>query len=88
MNDKRQMKSAARLFAVQALFQMEASGSGLKDVQSEFETHRLGAEIDGETYAEGNLDLFRAPQGGVRCVQSLIDNLPKSLKSAKKSNGR
>ncbi len=59
-NDKRQMKSAARLFAVQALFQMEASGDALEDVQAEFETHRLGAEIDGDTYAEGNIDLFRA----------------------------
>ncbi len=57
---KRQMKSAARLFATQALFQMEASGSPLEDVQAEFETHRLGAEIDGNTYAEGNLNLFRA----------------------------
>ncbi len=56
---KRQMKSAARLFAVQALFQMEASGAPLEKVQAEFEDHRLGAEIDGDTYAEGNIDLFR-----------------------------
>jgi len=56
---KRQMKSAARLFAVQALFQMEASGEDIDAVQAEFETHRLGAEIDGDTYAEGNIDLFR-----------------------------
>ncbi len=59
-DEKRQMKSAARLFAVQALFQMEASGEALEEVQEEFENHRLGAEIDGDLYAEGNLRLFRA----------------------------
>lgn len=58
-DEKRQMKSAARLFAVQALFQMEATGSSIDDVQAEFEDHRLGSEIDGEQYAEGNLKLFR-----------------------------
>lgn len=58
--EKLQMRSAARLFAVQALFQMEASGEALEDIQVEFETHRLGAEIDGETYAEGDIKLFRA----------------------------
>ena len=59
-DEKRQMKSAARLFAVQALFQMEAGGEPLEDVQAQFEDHRLGAQIDGDTYAEGNLTLFRA----------------------------
>ena len=56
----RQMRSASRLFAVQALFQMEALSADLKTVQAEFETHRLGAEIDGETYSEADLDLFRS----------------------------
>ncbi len=57
--DKRQMRSAARLYAVQALFQMEASGEAVEDVQAEFETHRFGAEIDGDVLAEGDLKLFR-----------------------------
>lgn len=58
-DEKRQMKSAARLYAVQALFQMEASDAGLTEVQKQFEDHRFGAEIDGDTLAEGNIDLFR-----------------------------
>ena len=41
--DKRKMKSAARLYAVQALFQMEASGQPAPDVQKEFEDFRFGA---------------------------------------------
>jgi transcription antitermination protein NusB len=57
---KRQMKSASRLFAVQALFQMEASDSDLEDVREQFETHRFGAVMEGDEYAEGNIDLFRA----------------------------
>ncbi|MEE9452871.1 MAG: transcription antitermination factor NusB [Paracoccaceae bacterium] len=74
-SDKRQMRSAARLFAVQALFQMEASGSALDDVQAEFETHRLGAEIDGDTYAEGNLKLFRALLAEAVNHQAKIDQM-------------
>ena len=59
MSNARQEKSAARLYAVQALFQMEAIGQGADSVQKEFEDHRFGAEHDGETYAEGNVELFR-----------------------------
>jgi len=55
----KQMRSAARLYAVQALFQMEASGTALDDVQSEFETYRFGADIEGDRFAEGDVDLFR-----------------------------
>jgi len=75
MNEKKQMRSAARLFAVQALFQMEATGAGLKDVQSEFETHRLGAEIDGDTYAEGNIELFRTLTSEAVNQQARIDQM-------------
>lgn len=58
-DETRRMRSAARLFATQALFQMEAADADLDDVRQEFETHRFGAEIDGETYSEADLDLFR-----------------------------
>ena len=49
---KRQMKSAARLYAVQALFQMEASGQTVERVTREFEDHRFGAVYDGDEIAE------------------------------------
>ena len=56
---KRQMKSAARLYAVQALFQMEASGQSADAVQQEFEDFRFGTDYDGDEMAEGDVDLFR-----------------------------
>lgn len=74
-DQKRQMKSAARLYAVQALFQMEATGEALEDVQFEFETHRLGATIDGDQYAEGNVKLFRTLVKEAVNNQGKIDQL-------------
>ena len=50
-NQKRQMKSAARLFAVQALFQMEASNQTVDQIMVEFEDHRFGEEFD--DYCDG-----------------------------------
>ena len=59
MTDKRQMKSAARLYAVQALFQMEASDQTIERVQQEFEDHRFGEIYEGDEMAEGDPELFR-----------------------------
>lgn len=73
--EKRQMKSAARLYAVQALFQMEAADASLEAVLEEFETHRLGAEIDGTTYAEPDLAHFRALVTAAVSEQARIDQL-------------
>ena len=58
---RRQMKSAARLYAVQALFQMEASGQPEDRVIREFEDFRFGTaqHEDGDALAEGDVDLFR-----------------------------
>jgi N utilization substance protein B len=53
------MKSAARLYAVQALFQMEASDQGTEGVIREFLDHRFGASYDGDEMAEGDPDHFR-----------------------------
>ncbi|MGM0661348.1 MAG: transcription antitermination factor NusB [Pseudomonadota bacterium] len=59
-NRKRQMRSAARLYAVQALFQMEHSKQSSDAVLQEFLEHRFGAEIDdGIDMADGDADLFR-----------------------------
>jgi len=74
-DEKRQMRSAARLYAVQALFQMEALGEALEDIQEEFETHRFGAEIDGDKYAEGDLKLFRALLSEAVNVQAKVDQM-------------
>ncbi len=71
----RQMKSAARLHAVQALFQMEASGQTADTVQQEFEDFRLGADVDGETFADADLDHFRMLIGSAVNWQAKIDQL-------------
>ncbi|PSL20002.1 transcription antitermination factor NusB [Shimia abyssi] len=58
-NQKRKMKSASRLYAVQALFQMEASGQTYDQVRVEFLDHRFGAEVDdGTDMIEGDTGLF------------------------------
>jgi transcription antitermination protein NusB len=75
MKSTRQMKSAARLYAVQALFQMEAAGQSADSVQKEFETHRFGAVYDGEEMAEGDVDLFRKLVGDAVNWQARIDQM-------------
>ena len=87
-DQKRQMRSAARLFAVQALFQMEASGTALEDIQEEFETFRLGSEIDGEQYAEGDVDLFRNLLREAVNLQARIDQMTDRALVAKWPLGR
>ena len=71
----RRMRSAARFYAVQALFQMEAADAGLETVLEEFETHRMGAEIDGVAYAEPDLAHFRALLTAAVAEQARIDQL-------------
>ncbi len=71
----RRARSAARLYAVQALFQMEAADASLADVQAEFETHRFGAETEDGTLAEGDPDLFRALLRTAVDRQGRIDRL-------------
>jgi N utilization substance protein B len=56
---RRQARSASRLYAVQALFQMEAGGAPVEAVQREFETFRLGATYEEGEFAEGDVELFR-----------------------------
>lgn len=52
------MRSAARLAAVQALFQMEVSGEDYRKVIKEFEDHRFGQTVEGDAYREADRDLF------------------------------
>jgi N utilization substance protein B len=72
---KRQKKSAARLYAVQALFQMEASDVSLQDVREEFLAHRFGAVMEEGEYAEGNVDLFDAILKSAVRDQARIDQM-------------
>ena len=51
-------RSAARLAAVQALYQQEMEKTPLRVLLHEFHQHRLGATIDGVEYAEAEVDFF------------------------------
>ncbi len=55
---KRALRSAARFYAVQALFQMEASGQTVEKIRREFESYRIGAEGDEETWVDADLAHF------------------------------
>ena len=72
---KRLARSAARLAAVQALFQMEITGSSWRDVLKEFVEHRLGAEIEGAQYRDADEEHFRAVLEGAVARQAEIDQL-------------
>ena len=66
-------RGAARLAAVQALYQMELAGSTLPDILAEYETHRLGKEIDGSQYRNADAGFFRDIVGGVVADQRELD---------------
>lgn len=72
---KKQMKSAARLYAVQALFQMEASEVSIDKVRVEFEDHRFGADYDIGDMVEGDIDTFRDLLEGAVERQAKIDQM-------------
>jgi transcription antitermination protein NusB len=51
-------RSAARLAAVQALYQQEMEGTPLARLLHEFHEHRLGATIEDEQYHDAERDFF------------------------------
>jgi N utilization substance protein B len=67
------LRSAARLAAVQALYQMDMTGIDLNDVLAEFEAHRLGQELEGEQYCAAEADFFRDLVEGVVREQRNLD---------------
>lgn len=73
--EKKRAKSAARLYAVQALFQMESSGQTVEAVTREFESHRFGAVYDEAEMAEGDVAHFRAVVGHAVNWQARIDQM-------------
>ena len=87
-SEKRQMKSAARLYAVQALFQMEAAGQTVDKVSREFESHRFGAVYEGDEMAEGDPALFRRTVEDAVNFQSKIDQMTDRALVAKWPIGR
>lgn len=66
-------RGAARLAAVQALYQMDVAGAGILEVTAEYEQFRLGKEVDGATYREADAQWFRAILAGVVESQKTVD---------------
>ena len=87
-NQKRKMKSAARLYAVQALFQMEHSGQSSTAVIAEFLDHRFGAVYEGDEMIEGDPDLFRELVEEAVNHQARIDQMTDRALVAKWPLGR
>ncbi|WP_445190750.1 transcription antitermination factor NusB [Sphingomonas sp. Tas61C01] len=51
-------RAAARLAAVQALYQHEMEGTAIPALLHEFHNHRIGATIEDVDYAEAEVDFF------------------------------
>jgi N utilization substance protein B len=68
-------RGAARLAAVQALYQMELSGTGVLEIVSEYENFRLGQEVDGDQYLKADASWFRSIVAGVVKDQRSLDPL-------------
>ena len=66
-------RGAARLAAVQALYQLDIAGATLPEVLAEFESFRLGREVDGEQYREADAAYFREIVAGVVRDQLTLD---------------
>ena len=71
----RQMRSVARLHAVQALFQMEAGGQSAATVQKGFEEHRFMEDLDDQKLAPCDRDLFRKLVDDAVTWQARIDQM-------------
>ncbi|QIG53351.1 transcription antitermination factor NusB [Altererythrobacter sp. BO-6] len=76
MNPPRsQARSAARLAAVQALYQQHMEGTPLARLLNEFHQHRLGMEDEDEQFAEAEVDFFDDLVAGVDARRAEIDEL-------------
>lgn len=68
-------RTLARLAAVQALYQMEATGAGVEAVIAEFSAHRLGGDIEGAAIHDADAEFFADVVRGVVETQRRIDPL-------------
>jgi transcription antitermination protein NusB len=72
---KANRRGAARLAAVQALYQMDIASTGLNEILAEFESHWIGREVEGEQYLPAEAAFFRDVVSGVVREQLKIDPL-------------
>ncbi len=72
---KANRRGAARLAAVQALYQMDIAGAGLNEILAQFESHWLGREVEGAQYLPAEAAFFRDIVSGVVREQRALDPL-------------
>jgi transcription antitermination protein NusB len=72
---KANKRGAARLAAVQALYQMDVAGKGLNEILTEFESHWMGREVEGEQYLPAEAAFFRDVISGFAREQVKLDPL-------------
>jgi N utilization substance protein B len=75
MTDRAKTRSAARLAAVQALYQMEMEDTPLAQLLHEFHQHRLGATIEDVTYVPAEEAFFDDVVTGVDARREEVDGL-------------
>jgi N utilization substance protein B len=72
---KANRRGAARLAAVQALYQMDIAGTGLNEILAQFESHWIGREVEGDQYLPAEAAFFRDVVQGVVREQRKLDPL-------------
>ncbi|VAW23537.1 Transcription termination protein NusB [hydrothermal vent metagenome] len=70
---KANMRSAARLGAVQALYQMEIGAQTITQVMEQFAPRQAGGELDGDQYLPADVDFLHQIVKGVLKNQLVID---------------
>jgi N utilization substance protein B len=70
---KPEERSAARLAAVQALYQMDVSGKSVVDALAEFEAFWIGREVEGIEFKPSDTEFFRNVLSGMVQNQRAID---------------
>ena len=74
-NEKRIIRSTTRLYAIQALFQMEQLGLSTDEVVEEFVVHRFGEEYEEGQLSDGDEALFKSIVESAVNYQAYIDQL-------------
>ena len=72
---RQERRAAARLAAVQALYQMDVAKKGINEILAEFESHWIGQEVEGDQYKPAELAFFRNILEGVLAEQIDVDLL-------------
>ncbi|MDT3686601.1 MAG: transcription antitermination factor NusB [Pseudorhodoplanes sp.] len=79
---KANRRGAARLAAVQALYQMDIAATALDEILAEFESHWLGGEVEGSQYLPAEAAFFRDIVTGTVREQRKLDPMIDAALSA------